>query len=73
MQKVVLLSRLAAGYDTDRFIFEYDGKRIKKYYGSRLTDLQAKSHLLIDSAGKSHEESGIIRAVSGSKEHGKRN
>ncbi len=48
MQKVVLLSRLAAGYDTDRFIFEYDGKRIKKYYGSRLTDLQAKSQLLID-------------------------
>lgn len=64
MRKVVLLSRLAAGYDTDRFIFEYDGKRIKKYYGSRLTDLQAKSQLLI--GGKFHEESGIIRAVSGS-------
>ena len=73
MQKVVLLSRLAAGYDTDRFIFEYDGKRIKKYYGSRLTDLQAKSQLLIDLGGKSHEESGIIRAVSGSKGHRKRN
>ena len=48
-------------------------KESKKYYGSRLTDLQAKSQLLIDLGGKSHEESGIIRAVSGSKEHGKRN
>ena len=73
MQKVVLLSRLAAGYDTDRFIFEYDGKRIKKYYGSRLTDLQAKSQLLIDLGGKSYDEGGIIRAVSGSKGHGRRN
>lgn len=48
MRKVVLLSRLAAGYDTDKFIFEYNGKRIKKYYGSRLTSEQAKSQLLID-------------------------
>lgn len=48
MQKVVLLSRLAASYDTDKFIFEYNGKRIKKYYGSRLTSEQAKSQLLID-------------------------
>jgi len=73
MRKVVLLSRLAAGYDTDRFIFEYNGERIKKFYGSRLTDLQAKSQLLIDLGGKSHEESGIVRAVSGSNRHGKRN
>ena len=48
-------------------------KESKKYYGSRLTDLQAKSQLLIDLGGKSYEESGIIRAVSGGKGHGKRN
>ena len=48
-------------------------KESKKYYGSRLTDLQAKSQLLIDLGGKSYEEGGIIRAVSGSKGHGKRN
>lgn len=72
MQKVVLLSRLAAGYDTDRFIFEYDGKQIRKYYGSRLTDVQAKSQLLIDLGGKFHEESGTACAVPGSQRHGKR-
>lgn len=55
MRKVVLLSRLAAGYDTDRLIFEYNGKRIKKYYGSRLTNLQAKSQLLLDLKGTQHE------------------
>lgn len=48
MQEVVLLSRLAAGYDTDRFIFEYNGKTFRKYYGSRLTSEQAKSLFLIE-------------------------
>lgn len=48
MQEVVLLSRLAAGYDTDRFIFEYNGKTVKKYYGSRLTSEQAKSLFFIE-------------------------
>lgn len=48
MRKVVLLSRLAAGYDTDRYLFLYRGKRIVKFYGSRLTDAQAKGLFLIE-------------------------
>ena len=33
MGEVVLLSRRKAGYDTDRFFFEYKGKKIARFYG----------------------------------------
>lgn len=42
MRKVVLLSRLSAGYDTDRFVFIYEDLKAVRFYGSRLTDKQAK-------------------------------
>lgn len=43
MRKVVLVSRLAAGYDTDRFVFIYDDLKAVRFYGNRLSDDQAKS------------------------------
>ena len=43
MQKVVLVSRLSAGYDTDRFVFIYGKLKEVRFYGSRLTNEQAKS------------------------------
>ena len=43
MRKVVLVSRLSAGYDTDRFVFIYDDLKAVRFYGSRLTNEQAKS------------------------------
>lgn len=43
MRKVVLVSRLAAGYDTDRFVFIYDDLKAVRFYGSRISDDQAKS------------------------------
>lgn len=43
MQKVVLVSRLAAGYDEDRFVFIYDDLKAVRFYGNRLSDEQAKS------------------------------
>ena len=48
MGEVVLLSRRKAGYDTDRFFFEYKGKKIARFYGSRLTAEQAKSLFLVE-------------------------
>lgn len=41
MRKVVLVSRLAAGYDEDRFVFIYDDLKAVRFYGNRLSDNQA--------------------------------
>ena len=35
MRKVVLVSRLAAGYDADRFVFIYDDLKAVRFYGNR--------------------------------------
>lgn len=43
MRKVVLVSRSAAGYDEDRFVFIYDDLKAVRFYGNRLSDDQAKS------------------------------
>ena len=43
MRKVVLVSRLAAGNDEDRFVFIYDDLKAVRFYGNRLSDNQAKS------------------------------
>ena len=46
MRKVVLVSRLAAGYDADRFVFIYDDLKAVRFYGNSLSDDQAKSLFL---------------------------
>ena len=57
MQKVVLVSRIAAGLDTDRYVFIFGDHRAVRFYGSRYTDKQAKNIFLAElkeqvSAGK---------------------
>ena len=48
MQKVVLVSRITAGLDTDRFVFIFGDHRAVRFYGSRYTDQQAKNIFLAD-------------------------
>lgn len=43
LPKVVLLRRMSAGYDTDRFVFKVNGQKYVRYYGDRYDDEQAKS------------------------------
>lgn len=44
--KVVLLRRMSAGYDTDRFVFKMNGQKYVRYYGDRYDNEQAKSLFL---------------------------
>lgn len=39
--KVVLLKRLPFGYDTDLFIFNVNGKKVKRVFGNRYDNQQA--------------------------------
>lgn len=48
MQRVVLVSRLSAGYDTDRFVFIFGDHKAVRFYGCRYTDEQAKSLFLAE-------------------------
>lgn len=56
--KPVLLSRTPAGYEEDCFIFQCGEKRIRKYYGNRLTSEQAKSQFEIDMRRDSSGDQG---------------
>ena len=44
--KMTIVNRVSAGRDDDLFIFKVDNKRIKRIYGDRYTDAQAKNLLL---------------------------
>lgn len=39
--KVVLLRRMSAGYERDRFVFKVNGQKFVRYYGDRYDDKQA--------------------------------
>ena len=57
MLKVVLVSRVASGLDTDRYVFIFGDHRAVRFYGSQYTDKQAKDKFLAElkeqvSAGK---------------------
>ncbi|MFR5877064.1 MAG: hypothetical protein ACLUFN_11320 [Eubacterium sp.] len=40
---MVLLKRIAYGYDDDLFIFTYNGQKYRRKYGSRYDNKQAKN------------------------------
>lgn len=46
--QVVLVSRLSAGYDTDRFVFIFGDHKAVRFYGARYTDGEAKSIFLAE-------------------------
>ena len=53
---MVLLRRMSAGYDTDRFVFKVNGQKYVRYYGDRYDNEQAKNLFLkeIERANRSY-------------------
>lgn len=47
----LLIDRLSAGCDEDRYVFSDSGKTVVRFYGDRYTDEQATNKYLMEKRG----------------------